>query len=149
LSTRGLVPRAANEGFVGTIGKPWGDGRVREFQALRYMGRYVAAVSLSGQKVVVLGATGLVYANSGNPAHVGAILGVTNGATLAGQEVDVVEKGAVDEPAWSWSQYQPIWLSGIGLISGTPPASGFSCQIGFALTPTRIFISVQAPVVLA
>jgi len=148
MATKSFVPRGSNEGSIGTVAKPWLESRIRDAQAVRNMGRYTAGTTVSGQRVVVRGAAGVLYADSSNPAHAGAVLGVTNGAALAGTEVDVVERGAVDDAGWSWTPYQPLWLNGVGLISGTPPSSGFSCQIGFALTATRIYVAVQVPVVM-
>ena len=107
-----------------------------------------AAVTLSGHRAVVLTSAGADYADRTNPMHARAAIGVTAGAATAGEPVTVRLGGVMDEPSWDWALNAPIYLGTAGLLTQVFPASGFACQLAWAVTATRIVIDPREPIAL-
>jgi hypothetical protein len=102
-----------------------------------------ASVALSGQRAVSLnGAGGVVYFNPAQPD----VVGVTTGAVSIGQPVSVQIQDVLDEPSWSWTPGLPVYAGTNGVLSQTPPSSGYLVVVGVALTPTKMRIEPEPPV---
>ena len=87
-------------------------------------------------------------ADSSNPSQsFGRVIGVASAAISSGSAGQVITSGLVTNPLWSWTTGDPIFVNGTSLAS-TPPSSGFVQQIGTALTPTSIVVSITDPVLL-
>lgn len=111
----------------------------------------IAAGTLSGHRAVVMQEDGTAaYADKGTLAHATAAVGVTLGAALAAADVDVVTTGRIDEPSWSWTAAHPVFIGAGGLLTQTAPTSPalFSRVIGWAISPTAIWVDPQASIVL-
>lgn len=101
----------------------------------------VAGATLGGQRVVVLDSSSeAIHADSDTVAHAGRILGVTATAATTGNDVIVNTFGTFIEPSWTWTPGALLYLSLDGIITETPPTSGFVQQIAFAISATEIFI---------
>ncbi|MDP2431267.1 MAG: hypothetical protein Q8O33_04495 [Pseudomonadota bacterium] len=100
-----------------------------------------AARDLSGHRIVVATATGADYADPATPAHADAMIGLTTGAALSGDDVTVLAAGELVEPSWSWTPGLPLYAAPSGLLSHTPPASGWVQIVATAITPTRLLLS--------
>jgi len=108
-----------------------------------------AAQALGGHRAVVLSATGEAdYADCTLPAHLGRFAGITAGAASAGQPVTIINAGPLTEPTWAWTPDAPVYLASSGLISQTPPATGFLQIIGMTLSATTLFVSPREPLAL-
>jgi len=101
----------------------------------------VAAQNLSGHRMVVATSAGAVYADPTNLAHADALLGLTTGAALAGNQVDVLVAGEIEEPSWSWTPGLPLYVIASGLLSHTPPSAGWVQMVALAVTATRILLT--------
>jgi hypothetical protein len=55
----------------------------------------------------------------------------------------VVFFGELEEVSWNWDITKPIFIGINGLLTQTPPNSGFSCIIAYPVTTTKIFINKQ------
>lgn len=108
-----------------------------------------AAQDLSGHRVVVAGASGAAYADPAIPAHVDALLGLTTGAALTGEEATILAAGELTEPSWSWTPGLPLYVTAGGLLSHTPPASGWTQIAALALSATRIVLTPRQAINLA
>jgi hypothetical protein len=109
----------------------------------------VADVALGGQRVVWGNALGrAVYADHSDSAMPVRSIGVTTGAAAANANVTVQTHGPMEELSWTWTPQQELFLGVNGLMTHTPPASGFSLVVAFAITATKIFIDVKEPVLL-
>ena len=86
-------------------------------------------------------------ADSGNPAHYGKVVGITQVEVLSGFIATLVTDTEVTNPSWSWSPGDVLFLNGTS-ISTTPPASGFIQIIGVARTATTIIVQLQPPILL-
>ena len=108
----------------------------------------VAAVALSGHRVVTTDAAGhAVYADP-SMALTRPLLVTTSSAVLGGPAT-AVAFGLVDEPSWSWTPDSKLYLAPDGALTDVPPPSGVSARVGWAVTPTRVFVHPGAPIVLA
>lgn len=111
---------------------------------------YAASQDLSGHRLVRLndGQT-LSYASALNLQDANFVVGMTLNAALAGDPVDVLLVGEVEEPSWGWTPNQPIYLGADGYMTQVPaPGSVFSLVVGFPISPTKAFISIREPIIL-
>jgi hypothetical protein len=131
---RPICPAVCPPGPTGPPGPP-GTSTIEEI---------TAAEDLPAFTVIV--ATGKV-ANSSDASHQGRVIGITLGAILSGQTGQFISEGTVENPAWSWTPGDILFLNGTS-ISTTPPILGFSQQVAVAETSTAIFFDLEAPVLL-
>ncbi len=107
-----------------------------------------ASVAIGGHRVVVLNASEqAIYADSSITAHADKVLGVSTGAADAGASVQVQTYGEMVEASFSFTPELAVYASTNGLMTQTPPASGFKRGIGFALAATKLFIDLREPVI--
>lgn len=106
-----------------------------------------AGEALGGHRMVTTNASGLlIHATNDNAAHAGRVVGMTTGAAASGDTATVQTAGAITESGWAWTPGSLLWLTTAGLISGTPPATGWVQAIGYAQSPTTIFLQVAQPI---
>lgn len=106
----------------------------------------IASVALGGHRVVIAdGSTGVNYADSSNIAHLDFVLGITTGAASAGAPVNVQVGNEMTEPSWNWTP-GAVWLGLNGLMTQTPPTTGFVCRVGTALTASKLLIEIGEPI---
>lgn len=107
-----------------------------------------ATTAIGGNRAVMGdGAGSIAYADSSNLAHRGKCIGLTMTAASAGGTVEIAVSGDVTEPTWNWS-LGPVYLGTNGLLTQTVPTSGYIQVIGTAMSPTRMTISIQQPIIL-
>lgn len=104
--------------------------------------------ALGGQRVVIGdGLGGASYADSSNTAHRGKVIGITTAAAIDTAPVTIRVAGEMEELAWSWSIGE-VYFNSSGVLTQTPPASGFVQVVGTAIAPTKIAVNVQVPILL-
>lgn len=108
-----------------------------------------AATNLSGHRVVTPHPDGTVgYADNTNFAHYMAPLWLTLGAALVGMDVEIQQFGPVTEGSWSWAP-GPVYLGAAGVLTQvTPMAPAFLAIVGFATSPTELFVDRQPTIAL-
>lgn len=89
------------------------------------------------------------YADKDTPAHADAQFGVLIAAIGAGNYGTAVLSGTMIEPSWSWPAPCVLFLDSNGGLTSTPPSTGFSAEIGRAITPTQIMVEPEMPIHLA
>lgn len=105
---------------------------------------YPASVTLSALRVVTLDSNDRwAYADKDTSAHVSAALGLLESAVTVGNGATPVLQGKVADNSWVWDKALPIWLGANGVLTQTPPASGFLRQVATAIDSTNIFFSPQ------
>jgi hypothetical protein len=107
---------------------------------------YNAGETLGGHRVVRIESGLVYYADNTTLAHAGKVIGITTGAVVSGSSTTIQVAGELEESTWSWSP-GPVYLSTNGLLTQTPPATGFLQKIGTAITSTKILIRVIDPVI--
>ncbi|TNC14901.1 hypothetical protein FF100_04820 [Methylobacterium terricola] len=110
---------------------------------------FTAGEPIGGHKGVRIAAGGLVQlASSDDASQAGTVLGVSLAAADDGSGLDVAIIGEVTESSWSWA-VGPVFLGIGGALTQAPPASGFVQQIGKAIGPHSLVVSLSTPIVLA
>lgn len=105
-----------------------------------------ATTAIGGHRAVVLvgdGSQGAIYADQSIPDHAERFVGVTTGAADSGSPVTIQIGGEITEPSWNWIPGFPVYLSVQGLLTQTPPTTGFLQIIGISLSATRLSIQAQ------
>ena len=104
---------------------------------------------IGGHRVVIQEADGTVsYADHTDPAHADMALGLTIEAAGAGDEIQILVGGETIEPSWAWDVTRPIYLGATGLLTQTPPTTGFLQQVAIPLAADRIYWQPQPAVIL-
>lgn len=111
---------------------------------------YVAGETLGGDRLVYIDSSGQAkYASNDVLSNTNIVLGITVGAASIGTNVEIQLEGEYEEPSWSWTLEQPIFLGNNGLLTQTQPtAPAFSLVIGFPITSTKILLRFNNPIVL-
>lgn len=86
-------------------------------------------------------------ANSANTGHYGKVVGITSTFVASGFVAQLFDDDEVDNPLWSWSVGQKLFLNGITL-STTPPSSGFCQMVAVARNPTTVIMRIEIPILL-
>lgn len=111
---------------------------------------FMAGEDLSGHQVVIRQADNTVITASNDAlAEVHGPLWMTTEAASLGQPVEVLIFGNFQEPSWTWTPGQPIYLGLAGVMTQTPPlapVASFLVQIAYATGPDSIFYS-QGPAI--
>lgn len=109
----------------------------------------VVGEPVGGHRGVVLDVAGLArYASNTDIAHFGRLAGVTAGAASTGTETMVVRAGVMMEPSWAWAPDAPVFLSAGGLLTQSPPTTGFLQVVGVALSATTLFVNPREPIAI-
>jgi len=105
---------------------------------------------ISGHSVVACNALGeLIAADSTNPTHRGAVLGVVANAYSPGDDAVVQTGFVLEHSGWTWTS-GPVLVGQAGqLAQALPPGALFSQVIGEALSATRVLIDINPPITLA
>lgn len=108
-----------------------------------------AGEAIGGHRAVILDADGLAfYASQDDPTHMGSVAGVSQGAVVLNDAVSIMAKGRLIEPTWAWTPYLPIFLGLNGLLTQTPPVTGFLLVLGSALDATTMLVNPSSPIVI-
>lgn len=107
-----------------------------------------AAVPISGHMVVAATAAGVIPADSGNAALAGSVIGIATQSASAGAVLDVASAGQMTELSWAWTPGQPLYAGPTGVLTQTPPTSGFVQSVAVAETATTILVALGDPVTL-
>lgn len=113
---------------------------------------YLAGEAVGGHRVVYIkGDSQVYYASNDDSTLFGATVGLTTGAAVLGAPVAIAFNGIVDEPSWTWTPQELLYLGTNGLLTQTPPSGGgalFSQVVGFAITATKIQVQIAPPILL-
>lgn len=113
---------------------------------------YTAAINLSGHRMVLLDDNrNATYASNDVLAHANRVFGLTKGAAAQGAQVEIIREVELQEPSWSWTVGEPIYLGANGTLIQSAAVSPalFSLRVGFATAPDRMFITVGSPIILS
>lgn len=112
---------------------------------------FTAGEALGGHRAVKANVAGqAMYASNTEAVSAAAFLGVTTGAASAGAQVQVQRTGTLIEPTWAWTPQAPVFMGVNGLLTQVPPsAPAYSFIIGFATSPTSLFVAPREPIALS
>ncbi len=81
-------------------------------------------------------------ADSSNLTHFDKVVGISFDNTILGFWFDVITDGIIENPLWTWSIGNIIYLNGTSL-SIIPPTTGFVQKIGVAVKATKIYVEIE------
>jgi len=124
-------------GTQGPPGPP-GTGGVIEY-------RVIAGEDLGGLRGIRSVGNRAYYADSSIPDHAITLLGISAGAAVIDDIVDVISSGNMIDPSWNWND-GAIYLGANGLLTQVAPANGFIAQVAIAISDTEMFVNIQQPI---
>lgn len=114
---------------------------------------YLAGAAVNTLSVVRMrpSDTRLLMANSATPDDSDSVLGVSLSAVTTGQAVQVRNQGRIQDAGFAWDDgiNPTIFLNGNGVLSQTPPITGFVQQMGFVVNTTTMHVQIDQPIRLA
>ena len=128
-----------------------GDRGVVGTQGIPGMQQYLtvlAGENLGGNRVVYIADGRAFYADSDNLTCSNASVGITNGASVLDDIINIQTSGYMQEPSWQWSTNLPLFLGVNGLLTQTMPSTGFSQIIGIVTSSIEIIIQIQPSIIL-
>jgi hypothetical protein len=134
---------------VGVQGPPGPAGPVGPSGGLE--ATLLATVPLGGYRVIASDGLGNIdYATTDNPACANLLVGVSRNAAVAGDLIQIIQHGEIEDGTWNWAPQQPVFLGKNGtLVQTIPEDATFSVIVAVPLSPTRLFITVREPIVFA
>jgi hypothetical protein len=109
----------------------------------------LASEAIGGGRVVrIIWDRYVGYVSSDNTALATTVLGITTGAAVYDDPIGVQYTGELQDSGWSWVP-GPIYCGINGVITQTPPTSGFILAIGTAINATTIVINIKQPLILS
>lgn len=101
----------------------------------------IAAVPLSGHRVIALDADGRgIYASQSHESAL-SVIGISESAAASGDTVRVRQFGVMAWPAGGLSSGS-LWIGEGGVLTQIPPTGGWLRQMGVALSASRVFVSM-------
>lgn len=105
---------------------------------------------VSSYKVMTVDPLGFaIYADPLNPDHVSNVLGVSINAVTDNTYVTIRSSGFLEDAAWNWTSYEPVFLGANGALTQTPPTVGFLLIVATVISPTKLLINIKEPIVLS
>lgn len=101
-----------------------------------------AAGALSGHRVIAQDAAGNARYAEPDDASALAVIGISEHAVAAGEPLAVRQFGALVWPAAGLVAGAPLFLTAGGLVSHSPPASGYVRQVGVALDGNLVQVGI-------
>ena len=108
----------------------------------------IAGAALGGHRAVRSLAGAVIYADCETLADASLVLGITQGAAIDGAPVLVQTMGLMTEPSWSWTPDLPVFVGSAGVLTQTPPPTGYRLIVGIATRADQIHIGLKMPIVL-
>jgi len=109
---------------------------------------FPAATALGGNRAVRLVAGEATYADNASVADANLVLGITRGAVVLGDIVQIQVTGLMTEPSWAWTSDAPVFVGAAGVLTQTSPSTGYTLIVGIATSPTQILIGARMPIVV-
>ena len=88
-----------------------------------------------------------IHANNGTPEHRWKIVGISRQSVLVDETVVYAGPGQdITEGSWAWNIALPIYLTGDGLLTQTPPTTGFIVIVAFPTSATSLQVKLSTPI---
>ena len=108
-----------------------------------------AAHIMSGHRAVVItGVDQVMYADHDTLSDLGKPVWLNLGSAGVGGLVELAWFGTVVESSWSWT-LGPVYVGTNGLLTQTPPTTGYQRQIGAAVDTDTLWLDPQPGIALA
>lgn len=104
------------------------------------------AEALSALRIVARAGNSIVYADSNVLNTAFTVLGIT--LTSGTGSLHILRDGTVEDSSFNFTPLQPLFLNTLGFFSHTHVSTGFSIQVGTALTQTKMMVAIGIPIIL-
>lgn len=112
-------------------------------------GSFVAASPVGATRIVVTDSAGKIeHADSSDVADFDNVLGLTLTAAGTGVSAIVLILGPHEDLSFTFTPKQALFFTSAGVLTQTAPSGGFSKKVGWAITATKIFISLKTGIKL-
>jgi hypothetical protein len=108
----------------------------------------IATQVISGHRVCLFESNQLTYCDSANTSHAGKAIGLTLNSATIGGNVSIQKSGEVTEPSWNWVDGAALYIGSNGILTQTPTSNGFIQKVGYAISPTKIWIDFKESIIL-
>lgn len=109
----------------------------------------VAGENLSGHRAVCVKSDGKVYYADSSDIATKGVLGVTQNAVSANENVNVMTYGQLSNVGgWTFTAGNPVFVTSNGQISSTVSGTAYVCAVGLAISADTINIEVQPIIIL-
>lgn len=109
----------------------------------------IAGENLSGHRAVCVKSDGKVYYADSSDIATKGVLGVTQNAVSANENVTVMTYGQLSNVGgWSFTAGNPVFVTSNGQISSTVSGTAYVCAVGLAISADTINIEVQQIIIL-
>lgn len=109
----------------------------------------VGPLPLSGHSAVAIDAQGrLIAADCTDDTQVGTVLGVVSQAWSPGDMATVKTAFVLEHAGWNWVPGPVLVGRGGQLVQQLPAGAMFAQSVGFALSPTRVLLSIAQPIII-
>jgi hypothetical protein len=103
---------------------------------------FTASENIPALSLVYIYSDGTIRKGQTTTSAQALVVGVTSASVAAGGAVLVQLFGELDNPAFTFSPNLSLFLNNNGVISATPPTTGFLMPIGQSLSVGSIFINI-------
>lgn len=124
-------------GEPGLQGEPGVPGAAAEDVSL------VASTAIGGHRVVSVASDGRAEPTLSTTDSLLRLVGLTENAAASNTSVAILQRGPIEDPAFSFVTGGRLYLGAAGVLTQVIPASGPILVLGVALSPTRILFSPQ------
>lgn len=108
-----------------------------------------ASGPISAPRVVrSLGDGTVAHADPSNISLAAATCGISQNAAGPGEAVNVRWLGEQNYDGWAWDLTLPIFCGPAGVVTQTPPTTGWCRTVGYPLTTTRMRVEFDPPILL-
>ncbi len=122
-------------------------------EAARLVISRIASVNIAAMKLVKSdSATHVSIATSQGTFEDSEVLGLALASVVAGQLVDILIFGAVQDASFSFTLNDPTFLGGSGQVTQTVPTAptdAHSVRVGKAIATNELFLNITQPIVLS
>lgn len=74
------------------------------------------------------------------------VIGITSGSVSHGAYATIVTSGIFTDPSWTWVADNPLFAGDGGILTQTPPSTGYMHVVGYAVSPTTVVVGIQQPI---
>ncbi|WP_410824791.1 hypothetical protein [Methylobacterium oryzisoli] len=108
------------------------------------LSRTASAIIPAWSAVVLDASNYCLPADPANPAHSGAVVGVCAAGAASGGAAAIQTIGDAAGPVGSWTAGDQLYVGASGVLSSTPPSSGWVLLVGKAVTTSRVIVNMGA-----
>lgn len=109
---------------------------------------FTAGATIFGHRVVCLDGTSVRHPLLSNTLDAERVVGISIQSVSSGSQVAVAAFGPVSESSWAWPGGATLFVGDNGVLTTTPPTTGWIVSIARVASATSIIVDIQTPIFL-